>query len=144
MPRGRQSRGTALVEFGLVALLLFLLLAGILEWGLMFSDILHLQQAARVGARAAAIGDTTSTIRTKIRNATPTLQQAKMVITLRYSTDGGTTFPFVLGDSGSENNAPIGSLIRVHIGYQHQYLTSLVNPGSSRYLSSDVVMQREG
>jgi len=133
-----------LVEFGIVSLLLFMLLAGILEWGLMFSDILHLQQAARVGARAAAIGDTTTDITTKIQNAAPTLQQAKMVITLKYSSDDGATFTNTLGDSGSENDAPTGSLIRVHIGYQHEYLTSLVNPGTSRHLTSDMMMQREG
>lgn len=140
----RSVRGAALVEFAIVCLLLFLVLAGIIEWGLIFSDILHINQAARIGARSAAIGDTTSTIRSKIQNSLPTLQSSNMVISLRYSTDNGATFPNVLGDSGFVNDAPVGSLIRVHIGYQHSYLTSLVNPGTSRHLIADMVMQREG
>ncbi len=49
--------GQALVEFALVAPLLILLLLGIISYGMYINANVTIEQAARVGARAAAIGD---------------------------------------------------------------------------------------
>ncbi|MCL8208457.1 MAG: pilus assembly protein [Actinomycetia bacterium] len=54
-PSGR--RGQALVEFALVLPLLALLLLGIITFGLYLNANVTVEQAARIGARAAAIGD---------------------------------------------------------------------------------------
>ena len=56
MPRRRGRRGQALVEFALVAPLLLLLLFAIISLGLYINAQVTLQQAARIGARDAAIG----------------------------------------------------------------------------------------
>lgn len=59
---GRDSResGTALVEFALVAPLLFLVLFGIIEFGLVFKDSLTLTNMTRAGSRIGAeVGNTT-------------------------------------------------------------------------------------
>ncbi|PSR20662.1 MAG: hypothetical protein C7B47_17840, partial [Sulfobacillus thermosulfidooxidans] len=50
--------GQALIEFVLVAPLLFFLILGILVFGLYLNAVTTVQQAVRVGTRAAAVGDT--------------------------------------------------------------------------------------
>lgn len=55
MRRGRRQRGVALVEFALVAPLLFLLLFGIVEFGWAFLQYLDTRHGAREGARLAAV-----------------------------------------------------------------------------------------
>lgn len=53
--RGRGERGASLVEFALVAPLLFLLIFGIIEFGWGFSQYLDTRHGAREGARLAAV-----------------------------------------------------------------------------------------
>ena len=56
--RGRRRRtpdGAAAVEFALVSLVLFLLLFGILQYGLYFNDALNTRQGVREGARQAVV-----------------------------------------------------------------------------------------
>ncbi len=53
--RADRSRGAAAVEFALVVVPLFVLLIGIINWGLMLSDRQAVSQAAAEGARAAAV-----------------------------------------------------------------------------------------
>jgi hypothetical protein len=54
----RGEDGAAAVEFALVVSLLFVLLFGIMEFGLAFFELQNLRSATREGARAAAIGGT--------------------------------------------------------------------------------------
>src|SRR5918995_3063485 len=59
-PRGparprRRERGAALVEFALVSLVLYLLLAGVIEFGRLMFDANALQDVARVAARELAV-----------------------------------------------------------------------------------------
>ena len=54
--RLRGQDGAAAVEFALVVGLLFVILFGIMEFGLAFFETQNLRSATREGARAAAIG----------------------------------------------------------------------------------------
>jgi Flp pilus assembly protein TadG len=56
-PRRERSsqRGASAVELGLVSLVLFPLLAGILEYGLWFNDSLSVRQGVREAARAGVV-----------------------------------------------------------------------------------------
>ncbi len=49
------DRGAALVEFAIIAPLLFLLLFGIIDFGLMFGQKLDVVQGSREGARLASV-----------------------------------------------------------------------------------------
>jgi Flp pilus assembly pilin Flp len=51
---GRKEDGAALVEFALIAVVLFTLLFGIIEFGLAFRDWLSVTSSTREGARVAA------------------------------------------------------------------------------------------
>ena len=55
LKRRTAKRGAALVEFALVSTLLFLLLFGIIEVGLLLGDQAQVGAAAREAARAAAL-----------------------------------------------------------------------------------------
>lgn len=52
---GRHDHGAAAVEFALVMPILFLLLMGIIDYGLWFNDSLSLRQGVRESARQAAV-----------------------------------------------------------------------------------------
>lgn len=52
----REQHGAAAVEFALIVGLLFVILFGIMEFGLAFFETQNLRSATREGARAAAIG----------------------------------------------------------------------------------------
>jgi Flp pilus assembly protein TadG len=58
----RGEEGAAAVEFALVVSLLFVLLFGIMEFGLAFFELQNLRSATREGARSAAIGGTRTEI----------------------------------------------------------------------------------
>jgi Flp pilus assembly protein TadG len=62
------QRGTALLEFALVAPLLVVLLFGTIEMGRVLNSIVLVTNAAREGARRGAVGDSDSQIRTTIDN----------------------------------------------------------------------------
>lgn len=140
----QREAGTALVEFAIAASLLFLILFGIIEFGLIFKDMLVLQQAARAGVRSAALGDPVSVVDSKIGNSAPTLAAGRLTIWKKYSTDNGASFPYALADAGVENNAPVGSLIKVQLRYRHRLLTGYVVPRATEdLLTASMVGQRE-
>ena len=53
---GRRDGGAAAVEFALVAPLLFLVLFGIIDYGIWFADSIGLRQGVRESARSAVVG----------------------------------------------------------------------------------------
>lgn len=60
--RSRDERGAAAVEFALILPLLVLLLFGISQFGLTFSQWLQLEHAAREGARWGSLGNEIGTV----------------------------------------------------------------------------------
>ncbi|MCY0880328.1 MAG: pilus assembly protein [Firmicutes bacterium] len=58
LPRWRTASGQALVEMVLILPVLLLFTLAIISYGLYINAVATVQEAARVGARAAAIGDT--------------------------------------------------------------------------------------
>ena len=143
MKKRRQlQRGAALVEFALVSTLLFLLLFGIIEIGLILGDRTQVGQAAREAARSAAVGSTIETAQASAVSAGTGLSLTPASIYLEKSADGGTTWS-ALGDVAGANNAASGSLVRATVSYNHPLLTTLIFSGSTRLLTSKMVMQRE-
>jgi Flp pilus assembly protein TadG len=74
--RASDERGVAIVEFALIMPILILLVAGVIQFGIMYSQYQVFQGAAREGARCAAvqasddeIGLPTCDVETEIDNA---------------------------------------------------------------------------
>ena len=91
MSRRLHNRGAAAVEFALVAVLLFTLLFGLLDFGRALFQWNSAAEATRRGARTAAIaalGDTTTVLQ-DMRVILPELQSDD--VTVQYSADGNFT-----------------------------------------------------
>ena len=71
--KGEQEHGATAVEFSLIATLLFVLLFGILQFGLAYNRQQGLHAAAREGARLASLGDEVDAddVRARVREAAP-------------------------------------------------------------------------
>lgn len=140
--RNQLQRGAALVEFALISTLLFLLLFGIIEIGLILGDQAQVGQAAREAARSAAVGSPVGMAQAAAVSAGTGLRLTSASVYLEKSTNGA---PWVaLGDTASgTNDAASGSLIRATVSYAHPLVTTLIFSGSTRLLTSKMVMQRE-
>ncbi len=82
----RNESGQALVEFALVAPMLFLLLFGIIQFGIAFMNNVALTDAVRTGARKAAVSrsaaDPTQATKSAVLGAADDLNQSKVSITV--------------------------------------------------------------
>lgn len=142
--QGKARRGAVLVEFMFVVMLLFILLFGIIEVGLLMKNQAVVAQAAREASRSVAVGSQPSVaLQRAVQSATGiTLQTA--AVTLEKSADHGLSWT-ALQTTGSPatNNAAVGDLVRAKVTYTHPLVTSFLYSGGSRQLVSTVVMRRE-
>jgi Flp pilus assembly protein TadG len=135
------QRGAALVEFALISSLLFLLLFGIIEVGLILGDQSEVGQAAREAARSAAVGHKIGDAEASAVSAGAGLHLTPASVYLEKSIDGVTWV--ALGDTAGTNDAVTGNLVRATVSYNHPLVTTLIFSGSTRLLTSKMVMQRE-
>jgi Flp pilus assembly protein TadG len=79
--RGRRGEaGTAAVEFALVLPLLLVIALALVQVGLVIRDRLLVEEAARAGARAAAIEDDPDAIAGAARSAAPDLDASALSV----------------------------------------------------------------
>jgi Flp pilus assembly protein TadG len=100
----RSQEGQALVEFALVAPLLFLILFGIVQFGIAFMNSVALTDAVRAGARKAAVSrsaaDPTQSTKNAVLGAANDLNQSKVSITVTSNWQSGSnvtvdaTYPY--------------------------------------------------
>lgn len=147
----RPRRGVATVEMAIVAPLLIFLLFGIIEFGLIVKDLVGVNQAAREGARCAAVGAVPDTLTTRIKAAAPTINGADLELAYHYRKFDANTNSWgewtTLGVDGSYNNAKPGDQIRITVKYPHQLVTGGLLAGladdGAIMLNTAIVMRRE-
>lgn len=129
------DRGAAIVEFGIVAPLLLVMLFGVVEFGLLFGKKLDVSQGAREGARLAAVnyqattGSSGSTQATEIVNATCARMEVATGSTVTIDTSAGTA---------------VGDLVTLRIESPAEPVTGVFDPWlSSRTLTSIVDVRLE-
>ena len=143
--RGRR-RGSALVEFSLVVGMLFVILMGIIEFSAFGKNSLTIANATREGARAAAIGNTTTQIRDRVsRFAAPLAVVAPNgSVVLEFSTDKGVTYQTLADNAeNTANAAPTDSLVRVRVTSLNRSLTGAFGALFNRPMVTTVTMRRE-
>ncbi len=152
--RKPRTRAAATVELAIVLPILLMLLFGIVEFGLIFKDALLVQQAAREGARAAAVGAPPAQIRSVVESAAPTLDASLLTVVSQWRQRGSfgewsDWQELGVGADGS-NDAPQGAQIRVKVTYRHRFVTGglfswLANDesGEAIVLASAMVARRE-
>jgi hypothetical protein len=154
------------VEFALVVPVLLAIVMGIIDFGWLERNTLVIANAAREGARSAALGQPTSSIYARIRNAgKPTLQadtsghhhqrlgrHAARAASARASghvahvTHAHPTHAFLRRMARGQRRhqpakrRPIGQLRAHHRQYNHRSITGLFN----RTVEIPVMMRREG
>ncbi len=138
----RRQRGAALVEFALVSSLLFLLLFGIIELGLLLGDQALVGAAAREGVRSAAVGDPVATAKSSAVSGGAGLPLSSANVVLETNAGNGGPWT-VLGDFGTNNSAASGTLVRATVTYNHPLVTSYIFSGSTKTLTAKLVMRRE-
>lgn len=146
-----RRKGTVSVEAALLMPLLITLLFGIIEFGFIFKDLLMIHQAAREGARVAAVGATIAEITSRVQDSAATLNLNALSITTEYRTyNGGWSSWAALGDYGEENDAPANAQIRVDLTYVHPLACGpffgrfIGTPGATSVnLTTGMVMSRE-
>ncbi len=86
----RREDGQAITEFALILPVLVALLLGIIQFGIVFNNYLTITDAARAGARKAAvsrfIGDNGASAKTTAQNSAQQLDQTALKVTVT-STD---------------------------------------------------------
>jgi len=82
----REATGSAVIEFALLAPVLFMLLIGMFQFGILINNYIQLTEAVRVGGRTLAIsrGSTTPVTTTKnaVYNSAPGLAQGSLTFTM--------------------------------------------------------------
>lgn len=149
----RSERGTAVVEFALVAPLLFFLVFGIIEFGRALNYYNDLTQLAGQGARAAIVSRNpdgtavgTANADCAANNQTIQCQIAKTYPTDNELKDGIMVCLGTLASNGTTINTPttppaIGDPITVRAKFKFHFLTSLF--GATITLSSTQTERNE-
>lgn len=101
MRRVRGESGAAAVEFALVAPLLFMLLFGIVQFGIAYNRSQGLQAAAHEGARLASIGASYDDITARVQAAQSLFQSADLQVTTVPASSGATAPCQVAGVGGT-------------------------------------------
>jgi len=78
----RDRRGQAIVEMALILPVFIVLLLGMLYSGLVLQDYITLTEAARAGARVAAVGGNDTAVITAIDKAAPNILPARLTTTI--------------------------------------------------------------
>ncbi len=112
----RDERGASAVELALVTPLLFLVLFGILEFGIAFLHVQSIRTAVREGGRAAAVGAPVSTTQQKtVAASSGSIPSGQASLVQVSSSQGGRCTPQNIGAdvtvSYDTANLPDGGVI---------------------------------
>jgi Flp pilus assembly protein TadG len=125
----KRKKGQALLETALILPFLILILAGIIDIGLLFNNDLVISNAAREGARIAAIGSSDAAIQSSIINMTQSLKQSKLKITI----------------NPQDSTRKKGDQVTVTVEYDNSLITPIISAilPNPVHLSAKTVMRVE-
>jgi Flp pilus assembly protein TadG len=101
----RDERGASAVEFAIIASLLFVVVFGIIQFGIAYNRTQGLQAAAREGARIASIGGTQADIKSRVQSAQSLFNASDVQVKIDSSQDNGVTWTNVCDDAGAGCNS---------------------------------------
>lgn len=139
------EEGAVLVEFALVIGLFFLLVFGMIDYGLGINSLTELNNAGREGARLATVNPDPTVVENRVKDAITKLDIDLVNIAISCEDDAG------LPCSGAEaagdlRNGSTGDTVTVVLTYQHDLLTPIptfLNPDGTVSLTSTTEMRIE-
>lgn len=125
----KNQKGQSIVETALIMPVIILILAGIIDFGLIFNNYLIITNASREGARIAAAGISDSDVTDTVASITQTLDHDQMTVSI----------------VPDDLNRHKGEELSVTIGYNNKLLTPVINSfiADSLYIESKTVMRIE-
>ena len=130
----------ALVEFALIMPLLFLLIAGTIDFGLMINRDTLVNNAAREGAREGTLNPNAAAIEAVVRSVLSDLNQAATTVTITCRKPDDTACTTFNADAKS------GGVAIVRVEHVHTWLTfapTAVGLGTTTTLTKTVEMRIE-
>jgi Flp pilus assembly protein TadG len=144
----KDQRGGSMVEFAIIAPLLFVIVFGIIEFGILLFDKAMLTNATREGARYGIVFFPGRISDTEIRKVVKDYC-ANYLISFGSSSVLEDT-DIIIDPPGDRTNLPAGTSLRVAVNYQFQFLVfsnvlALIggNMGNLINLSAETVMRLE-
>lgn len=138
----RSQRGAAAIEFAIVLPILLLFVLGIVDLGLMMNSVSVTANAAREGARAAALGANGTQTRSVAKSAfefLPDADAATNTVTVTCLTAAGA--PCSIDDSTADS----GGTVKVTVSYVHSWLSpGLLGLGDTTTIVRSSEMRIEG
>lgn len=119
-------KGQSLVETALVLPVIFLILMGIVEFGLAFNNYLMVGNASREGARSAAVGATDQQIQSVVGNVASTLNASRLTVTV----------------TPAQSTRKKGDEVSVTVEYDYSLITPIISaiiPGPLHMTSRSVM-----
>ncbi|MGZ6544634.1 MAG: TadE/TadG family type IV pilus assembly protein [Actinomycetota bacterium] len=118
----RREDGAAAVEFAIVASLFFMLVFGIIDFGFAFHSWNNAANAAREGARLAAVDPNTTDITNRVLTSATGLDPTKLTVQLQCSHLGSAFGACPAGSSWAA-----GDLVLVIVNYQYNMITPITS-----------------
>ncbi|MGZ5297930.1 MAG: TadE/TadG family type IV pilus assembly protein, partial [Actinomycetota bacterium] len=114
--------GAAAVEFAIVASLFFMLVFGIIDFGFAFHSWNNAANAAREGARKAAVDPDVGDIQARVMAAAQTLDPAKLTVAVECM---DSLVPNVWSTTNCGSNLMAGDIVRVTVNYAYDMITPI-------------------
>ena len=123
--RSSDDEGAVLIEFALVIGLFFMLVFGMVDFGLAINTKTQMTNAGREGARLGTVNLDAVAVETKVREVAGGLDPAILIVTVSCENPDDTPCNgpgFPLGDLG---NAEPGDSVVVTLDYKYSLITPL-------------------
>jgi len=142
--RSSEDDGAVLIEFALVIGLFFMLVFGMVDFGLAINTKTQMANAGREGARLGSVNPVESDVVDRVREAAANLDQTILGVTVKCEKPDDTPCPGT--PLGHISNAVSGDSIIVVVDYTYDLLTPLpgfINSGNDVVLQSVTEMRFE-
>ncbi|MBT8216416.1 MAG: pilus assembly protein [Acidimicrobiia bacterium] len=130
--RSTEDEGAVLIEFAIVIGLFFLLVFGMVDFGLAINTKTQLTNAGREGARLGTVNLDPTAVENRIREVADNLDQAILTVTIECQQPDDTPCSGPGFPAGDIRNGEAGDSIVVTLDYQYNLITPL--PG---FIDSD-------
>ncbi len=144
--RSEQDDGAVLIEFALVIGLFFMIVFGMVDFGLAINTKTQLTNAGREGARLGTVNIDPVAVEARVREAGSNLDQVVMVVTVECEQPDDTPCTGPGFPAGDLNHAVTGDSVVVTVDYTYDLITPLpgfINSGNDIQLQSVTEMRVE-